>query len=137
MTSIRVESDSMGTINVPSDKYYGAQTARSLANFDIGTEKMPVEIIRAFGILKKAAALANFKLGLMDEATRDLIVTAADVVARVQPNSDSIGSIRTPMLERNAAAATRAPRVTAATIQAGWMRRGLTVALLHTDERGG
>ncbi|MEO6013444.1 MAG: class II fumarate hydratase [Devosia sp.] len=80
MTSIRVESDSMGTINVPSDKYYGAQTARSLANFDIGGEKMPVEIIRAFGILKKAAALANFKLGLMDEATRDLIVKAADEV---------------------------------------------------------
>ncbi len=80
MTSIRVESDSMGTINVPSDKYYGAQTARSLANFDIGGEKMPTEIIRAFGILKKAAALANFKLGLMDEATRDLIVKAADEV---------------------------------------------------------
>ncbi len=80
MTSIRVESDSMGTINVPSDKYYGAQTARSLANFDIGGEKMPTEIIHAFGILKKAAALANFKLGLMDEATRDLIVKAADEV---------------------------------------------------------
>ncbi|MBL8597423.1 MAG: class II fumarate hydratase [Devosia sp.] len=80
MTSIRVESDSMGTINVPSDKYYGAQTARSLANFDIGGEKMPAEIIRAFGILKKAAALANFKLGLMDEATRDLVVKAADEV---------------------------------------------------------
>ncbi len=76
----RVESDSMGTINVPSEKYYGAQTARSLANFDIGGEKMPVEIIRAFGILKKAAALANHKLGLLDEATRDLIVTAADEV---------------------------------------------------------
>ncbi len=70
----------MGTINVPADKYYGAQTARSLANFDIGGEKMPVEIIRAFGILKKAAALANFKLGLMDAATRDLIVKAADEV---------------------------------------------------------
>jgi fumarate hydratase, class II len=76
----RVESDSMGTINVPSEKYYGAQTARSLANFDIGGEKMPVEIIRAFGILKKAAALANFKLGLMDTATRDLVVAAADEV---------------------------------------------------------
>ena len=70
----------MGTINVPSEKYYGAQTARSLANFDIGGEKMPTEIIRAFGILKKAAALANHKLGLMDEATRDLVVTAADEV---------------------------------------------------------
>jgi fumarate hydratase class II len=70
----------MGTINVPAEKYYGAQTARSLANFDIGGEKMPVEIIRAFGVLKKAAALANTKLGLMDEATRDLIVKAADEV---------------------------------------------------------
>ncbi|HEY4199017.1 MAG TPA: class II fumarate hydratase [Devosiaceae bacterium] len=76
----RVESDSMGTINVPSEKYYGAQTARSLANFDIGGEKMPVEIIHAFGILKKAAALANFKLGLLDEKTRDLIVAASDEV---------------------------------------------------------
>ena len=65
--SMRVESDSMGTINVPGEKYYGAQTARSLANFDIGGEKMPTEIIRAFGILKKAAALANHELGLMDD----------------------------------------------------------------------
>ena len=76
----RVESDSMGTINVPSEKYYGAQTARSLANFDIGGEKMPTEIITAFGVLKKAAALANTKLGLMDDQTRDLIVAAADEV---------------------------------------------------------
>jgi len=78
--SMRVESDSMGTINVPAEKYYGAQTARSLANFDIGGERMPKEIVTAFGILKKAAALANHKLGLMDEATRDLIVAAADEV---------------------------------------------------------
>src|SRR5690606_37406178 len=78
--SMRVESDTMGTINVPADKYYGAQTARSLANFAIGEEKMPKEVITAFGILKKAAALANHKLGLMDEKTRDLIVAAADEV---------------------------------------------------------
>ncbi|MEO9299406.1 class II fumarate hydratase [Devosia alba] len=78
--TMRVESDTMGTINVPADKYYGAQTARSLANFDIGGEKMPREIITAFGVLKKAAALANHKLGLLDETTRDLIVTAADEV---------------------------------------------------------
>ncbi|MFD2647592.1 class II fumarate hydratase [Devosia albogilva] len=76
----RVESDTMGTIEVPSDKYYGAQTARSLMNFDIGGEKMPVEIVTAFGVLKKAAALANHKLGLLDETTRDLIVAAADEV---------------------------------------------------------
>ncbi|MHA6300251.1 class II fumarate hydratase [Devosia sp. CAU 1758] len=78
--SMRVESDTMGNIEVPNDKYYGAQTARSLMNFDIGGEKMPTEIITAFGILKKAAALANHKLGLMDEATRDLVVAAADEV---------------------------------------------------------
>jgi len=77
---MRTESDSMGTINVPSEKYYGAQTARSLANFDIGGQKMPDEIIRAFGILKKAAAQANLKLGLMDQATHDLIVKASDEV---------------------------------------------------------
>ena len=94
MTSIRVESDSMGTINVPSDKYYGAQTARSLANFDIGGEKMPAEIIHAFGILKKAAALANFKLGLMDETTRDLIVQAADeVISGTAPGPFSAGRL--------------------------------------------
>jgi len=78
--SMRVESDTMGQIEVPNDKYYGAQTARSLQNFDIGGEKMPTEIVTAFGILKKAAALANHKLGLMDEATRDLVVAAADEV---------------------------------------------------------
>src|ERR1700710_2688793 len=76
----RTETDSMGAIEVPADKYYGAQTARSLANFDIGGQKMPEEIIRAFGILKKAAAQANLKLGLMDQATHDLIVKAADEV---------------------------------------------------------
>jgi len=78
--STRIESDTMGQIEVPSDKYYGAQTARSLQNFDIGGEKMPTEIVTAFGILKKAAALANHKLRLMDEATRDLVVAAADEV---------------------------------------------------------
>ena len=80
MAKVRVESDSMGTIEVPADKYYGAQTARSLMNFDIGGEKMPSEIIHAFGILKKAAVLANFKLKLIDKAKRDLIVAAADEV---------------------------------------------------------
>ena len=76
----RTETDSMGAIEVPSEKYYGAQTARSLMNFDIGGQKMPDEIIRAFGILKKAAAVANFRLGLMDATTRDLIIAAADEV---------------------------------------------------------
>ncbi|HWA19229.1 MAG TPA: class II fumarate hydratase [Devosia sp.] len=80
MAKTRTESDSMGTIEVPADKYYGAQTARSLMNFEIGEQKMPSEIIRAFGILKKAAAIANHKLKLIDKAKRDLIVKAADEV---------------------------------------------------------
>lgn len=60
----RIETDSMGKIEVPADRYYGAQTARSLVHFDIGDDKMPRSIIRAFGILKKAAALVNKDLGL-------------------------------------------------------------------------
>ncbi len=78
--STRTETDSMGPIEVPNEKYYGAQTARSLMNFDIGGERMPLEIVHAFGILKKAAAITNTRLGLMDEATRDLVVAAADEV---------------------------------------------------------
>jgi fumarate hydratase class II len=76
----RIESDSMGKIEVPSEKYWGAQTQRSLQNFRIGTEKMPQEVIRAFGILKKAAALANAELGSLDAKVKDLIVQAADEV---------------------------------------------------------
>jgi fumarate hydratase class II len=76
----RIETDSMGRLEVPADKYYGAQTARSLVNFRIGTDRMPAEIIRAFGILKKAAALANHELGLLDEKRKDLITQAAQEV---------------------------------------------------------
>ncbi|MBV9576438.1 MAG: class II fumarate hydratase, partial [Gammaproteobacteria bacterium] len=76
----RVESDSMGTIDVPADVYWGAQTQRSLEHFAIGQDKMPEELIRAFGILKKAAAMSNCELGLMKKETLDLIVKAADEV---------------------------------------------------------
>jgi len=76
----RTETDSMGPIEVPTDKYFGAQTARSLQNFDIGGERMPPGIIHAFGIVKKASALANFRLGLLSAEKRDLIVKAADEV---------------------------------------------------------
>lgn len=78
--SHRIESDTMGQIQVPSDKYYGAQTARSLMNFKIGGEKMPAELIRAFGFLKKAAALVNTELGILSKEKADLIVRAADEV---------------------------------------------------------
>jgi fumarate hydratase class II len=76
----RIETDSMGQIKVPKDKYYGAQTARSLMNFKIGGNKFPREIIRALGILKKAAALTNNDLGILPKEKADLIVQAADEV---------------------------------------------------------
>ena len=76
----RVESDSMGKIEVPNDRYYGAQTARSLIHFDIGRDTMPPELIRAFGILKKAAALVNQDLGKLSPEKARLIVQAADEV---------------------------------------------------------
>jgi fumarate hydratase, class II len=76
----RIESDSMGKIEVPADRYYGAQTARSLIHFDIGRDTMPPELIRAFGILKKAAALVNQDLGKLSPDKAKLIVQAADEV---------------------------------------------------------
>ena len=76
----RKETDSMGEIEVPVDRYYGAQTARSLLNFKIGSETMPRELIRAFGILKKAAAITNNELGTLSKEKTDLIIQAADEV---------------------------------------------------------
>ena len=76
----RTESDSMGQIDVPMDRYYGAQTARSLIHFAIGKDTMPPELIRAFGILKKAAALVNRDLGKLSEEKANLITQAADEV---------------------------------------------------------
>ena len=78
--STRIETDSMGEIDVPANKYYGAQTARSLIHFDIGIETMPREIIRGMGILKKASAMVNAELGLLPENIKDLICQAADEV---------------------------------------------------------
>jgi fumarate hydratase class II len=77
---MRIETDSMGEIEVPSDRYYGAQTARSLIHFDIGTETMPREIIRGLGILKKASALVNSELDLLPKDKKDLIIQSADEV---------------------------------------------------------
>jgi fumarate hydratase, class II len=76
----RTESDSMGKIEVPTNRYYGAQTARSLIHFDIGKDTMPAELIRAFGVLKKAAALVNQDLGKLSPEKAHLITQAADEV---------------------------------------------------------
>lgn len=76
----RIEHDTMGEVCVPADRYWGAQTQRSYENFKIGTQRMPEEIIHAFGILKKAAAQANLALGALDEERAVAIQQAADEV---------------------------------------------------------
>jgi fumarate hydratase class II len=83
MTERRTESDSLGPIEVDATRYWGAQTERSIHHFSIGwpeVDRMPLEVVHAFGILKKAAAQANMELGMLDPAIGDLIVAAADEV---------------------------------------------------------
>ena len=80
MSDIRVESDTMGTIEVPADRYWGAQTQRSLENFKIGGERMPRSILRAMGIVKHASATANQKLGRLDAELADVIRAAGQQV---------------------------------------------------------
>jgi len=77
----RLEKDSLGTVEVPADKYWGAQTQRSFQNFKIGTEKMPDEIIKAFAVIKKAAAIANAELGVLSPEKRDLITAVSDEIS--------------------------------------------------------
>ena len=80
MTEARTETDSFGPLEVPADKYWGAQTQRSLGNFKIGGETMPVPLVRALGIIKKAAALSNMGLDNLDETTGNAIAQAAGEV---------------------------------------------------------
>ncbi len=80
MTQTRTETDSFGPLEVPADKYWGAQTQRSLGNFKIGGETMPVPLVRALGIIKKAAALANVKLDNLEKPLGDAIAQAAQEV---------------------------------------------------------
>lgn len=80
MENYRIEHDTMGEVRVPADKYWGAQTQRSYQNFRIGTHKMPSEIIDAFAVLKKAAALANKELGMIDAERADMIAKVCDEV---------------------------------------------------------
>lgn len=76
----RIEHDTMGEVQVPEDRYWGAQTQRSFNNFKIGTEKMPVEVIRAFAVMKKAAAIANEKLGVLDHKRVSAICMVCDEI---------------------------------------------------------
>ena len=77
-TKTRTETDSMGAIEVPADKYWGAQTERSLHHFDIGYDVMPREMIRAFGILKKACALVNQDLGKLPAEKAEKLMPILD-----------------------------------------------------------
>lgn len=80
MANTRTETDSFGHLEVPSDKYWGAQTQRSLANFKIGSETMPAALVRALGIIKKAAALTNVEQGLLEPRIGHAITQAADKI---------------------------------------------------------
>ncbi len=80
MGSFRLEQDAMGSVGVPRDRYWGAQTQRSLRNFRIGSQKFTPAVIRAFALVKKAAALANCELGVLPHRKRDLIVKACDEI---------------------------------------------------------
>ena len=88
MTDYRIESDSFGELQVPSDKYYGAQTARSLINFPIGIETMPPALVRALGIIKRSAAIANNKADNLEAELKDAIVQAASDVAEGKLNDN-------------------------------------------------
>jgi len=79
-SATRTESDSMGEVDVPAGRYWGAQTQRSLENFKIGTERMPLPLVRALGIQKKAAAMTNVELGSLDKKIGEAIVRAAEEV---------------------------------------------------------
>ena len=76
----RIETDSMGEVKVPKDVYWGAQRERSFVNFEIGIEKIPMEVIRAFAILKKAAAMANHRLGKLDQRRMEIISQVCDEI---------------------------------------------------------
>lgn len=80
MENYRIEHDTMGEVKVPADKYWGAQTQRSYQNFKIGTHRIPDEVIRAFAVLKKAAAQANVSLGMLDKERAELIALVCDEI---------------------------------------------------------
>ncbi len=76
----RIEKDTMGAAEVPADKYWGAQTQRSINNFKIGGQRMPIEVIRGFAVVKKAAAQTNAELGAMSSEKAELIATVCDEI---------------------------------------------------------
>ena len=84
----RTETDSLGAIEVPADRLWGAQTQRSLENFPIGTERMPLPIVRAFGLQKQAAAIANSALGVLDAKVAEAIAQAAREISEGEHDAE-------------------------------------------------
>ena len=78
MDRFRIEKDTLGEVQVPTDKFWGAQTQRSLKNFDIGSEKMPIEVVYALTLIKKAAAVVNHQLGKLAELKMRTVVSVCD-----------------------------------------------------------
>jgi len=92
----RIEKDTMGEVQVPSDKYWGAQTQRSKENFRIGDGRMPLEIIKGFGYLKKAAAATNLELGVLPKEKADLIMQVCDEIIEGKLDDRGVsGQLRT------------------------------------------
>ena len=81
--AVRIENDSFGSVEVPANKYYGAQTARSFANFAIGgeTERMPIQVIHAFGYLKKSCALVNVEYGMNQQIVESIVRASDEIIA--------------------------------------------------------
>src|SRR5262249_958839 len=80
MANIRSETDSLGEVNVPADKLWGAQTQRCLENFAIGEDQFPIEMIQAFALIKKASAIVNHRLGLIHGEQKDHIIDVCDEI---------------------------------------------------------
>ena len=99
----RIETDSMGSVEVPADRYWGAQTQRSLHHFSIGgpTERMPTEVIRAFGVLKKAAALVNEELGTLPHEKAELIVRVGGEIIEGTGSANTTPVVAQTQIVRN------------------------------------
>ena len=107
-TPTRTETDTMGAIEVPSDRYWGAQTQRSLHHFSIGDDRMPQAVVRSMAVLKKAAAIVNERLGKLAPEKAEGIVAAADeVIAASTGTSSRSTSGRRAVAPRRTSTSTR------------------------------
>ena len=142
MSKTRTERDSFGTIEVPAERYWGAQTQRSLQNFKIGGERMPPALIHALGLQKQAAALANMALGVLDKTIGAAIATAAAEVAAGQWDDEfplvvwQTGSGTQTNMNANEVIANRANETLGAPLGAKTQEPRLAPACIHPAPTG-